>query len=183
MGRAEKTEAKLLDAATALFWNRGFSNVPLRDVSKAAGVDVALVSRYFGSKRGLFAATLNTAFDWPELLAADDPSVVAIAKYAAPDAGAADTAAVRMIVMNAADPEVGDLVREGLQVKLLKPLQDKMGGGEGAAQRLALFIAVILGASMARQSLQLPGVADVPPETYAAQLRQLVDAALTFEAD
>ena len=48
-------------------------------------------------------------------------------------------------------------------------------------ENLALFISVILGASMVRQCLRLPGMTDASPETYAAQLRYMVDAALAFD--
>lgn len=181
MSKAEKTREKLLDAAREAFWKQGYSNVSLRGIARAAAVDVALISRYFGGKLGLFEAVLDDAFDWPELLAeGGDPVAVAIAKYANPDTDAAELSATGMIVANAGDPEVGDLVRDRLRERLLDPLQDRMGG-EAVAPNLALFIAVILGASMVRQCLRLPAMAEAPPEAYAAQLRYMVDAALAFD--
>ena len=45
--------------ACKIFWSKGYSNVSVREISNAAGVDVALIARYFGSKRGLFEATLE----------------------------------------------------------------------------------------------------------------------------
>ena len=42
-----------------MFWSKGYSNVSVREISNATGVDVALIARYFGSKRGLFEATLE----------------------------------------------------------------------------------------------------------------------------
>jgi len=47
---------RILDAAEELFAQRGFHGVSLRDITQAAGVDVALVSYHFGGKRELFAA-------------------------------------------------------------------------------------------------------------------------------
>jgi AcrR family transcriptional regulator len=49
-------DAAILDAAEALFAEHGFDGVTLRQVSKRAGVDTALVHYYFSSKRGLFDA-------------------------------------------------------------------------------------------------------------------------------
>ena len=46
----------VLNAAEALFSEHGFDGVTVRQVSKLAGVDVALPNYYFGSKRGLFDA-------------------------------------------------------------------------------------------------------------------------------
>ncbi|MEO0371384.1 MAG: TetR family transcriptional regulator, partial [Pseudomonadota bacterium] len=52
MAKPRPTKEKLLGAARDLFWTRGYSNVSVRDITGAAGVDAALVSRYFGGKRG-----------------------------------------------------------------------------------------------------------------------------------
>jgi AcrR family transcriptional regulator len=65
----------MLDAATTLIAERGFNNVTLADVSKAAGYSHNLVTARFGSKEGLLLAILETmVIDWidqsqkPELL-------------------------------------------------------------------------------------------------------------------
>ena len=50
---------RILDAAEQLFARRGFYGVPLRDITQAAGVDVALVGYHFGGKRELFAAVFE----------------------------------------------------------------------------------------------------------------------------
>lgn len=181
MGKSEETREKLLSAAHEAFWQKGYSNVSLRDIAKAASVDVALISRYFGGKLGLFEATLDSAFVWPELFAEGaDPVEVAIAKYANPATDDVEISATGMIVANAGDPEVGDLVRQRLWENILGPLQERMGG-EQVAPNLALFIAFILGASMARQSLRLPAFTEASPKEYAKQLRYMVDAALAYD--
>lgn len=50
---------RILDAAEQLFAQRGYHGVSLRDITKAAGVDVALVGYHFGGKRELFAAVFE----------------------------------------------------------------------------------------------------------------------------
>ena len=50
---------RMLDAAEQLFAVRGYYGVSLRDITQEAGVDVALVSYHFGSKRDLFAAVFH----------------------------------------------------------------------------------------------------------------------------
>ena len=64
MKKSQKTKVGILEAAKALFWTKGYSNVNLREIAKQAGVDVALIPRYFGNKEGLFNATLDYAFEW-----------------------------------------------------------------------------------------------------------------------
>ncbi|HVP33036.1 MAG TPA: TetR family transcriptional regulator [Steroidobacteraceae bacterium] len=56
---ARPGKERILDAAEELFAQRGFYGVSLRDITQAAGVDVALVSYHFGGKRDLFTAVFE----------------------------------------------------------------------------------------------------------------------------
>jgi AcrR family transcriptional regulator len=53
---AAATRQLLLDAATELFAERGYDRTTVRDIATRAGVNQALLFRYFGSKEALFAA-------------------------------------------------------------------------------------------------------------------------------
>jgi AcrR family transcriptional regulator len=48
--------AKILQAASKMFAEKGYANVSIRDICKAAGTTAPVVYYYFGSKRGLFDA-------------------------------------------------------------------------------------------------------------------------------
>ena len=52
------TRERIREAARVRFLADGYQAVSLRAIAAEAGVDVALVSYYFGSKQGLFAATM-----------------------------------------------------------------------------------------------------------------------------
>jgi len=52
---------RILDSAERLFARHGFYGVSVRDITKAADVDVALVSYHFDGKRELFAAIFQFA--------------------------------------------------------------------------------------------------------------------------
>jgi AcrR family transcriptional regulator len=57
--RTRPGKERILDAAEQLFAQRGFYGVSLRDITQAAGVDVALVAYHFGGKRELFTAVFE----------------------------------------------------------------------------------------------------------------------------
>ena len=44
MNKSEKTKTKIFDEAKKLFWNYGYSNVSVRQIAKAAKVDVTAES-------------------------------------------------------------------------------------------------------------------------------------------
>ena len=55
---------KILDTAEQQFARHGYDGLTLRTVARKAGVDVALPSYHFGSKRGLFDAVLLRRADY-----------------------------------------------------------------------------------------------------------------------
>lgn len=56
------TRDKLIDAGEKLFAERGLSGVSIRELSKEAGANSALISYHFGGKEGLYAAIIEKQF-------------------------------------------------------------------------------------------------------------------------
>jgi TetR/AcrR family transcriptional regulator len=52
----------LIAVATPLFAEKGFNGVSVRELAAAAGVNISMISYYFGGKEGLYAAVLNEQF-------------------------------------------------------------------------------------------------------------------------
>ena len=53
---------RILDAATALFAAKGFAGVGVREIAGASGVNIAMISYYFGGKTGILKAIFETFF-------------------------------------------------------------------------------------------------------------------------
>ncbi|WP_018656808.1 TetR/AcrR family transcriptional regulator [Actinomadura flavalba] len=62
-GRGEARRAAILDAAARLFADRPYDALPIDEIAEAAGVAKGLIYYYFGSKRGLFLAVIESATD------------------------------------------------------------------------------------------------------------------------
>src|ERR1700721_1725613 len=63
-GRTRSSDASkgaLLAAAQELFGQQGFEGTTVRDIEDRAGVDHALIARYYGSKADLYIAALVAA--------------------------------------------------------------------------------------------------------------------------
>lgn len=63
------TRGEILQAARRVFERDGYQASSVRGIAREAGVDPALIHRWFGDKRALFVATLRTGFDPADLLA------------------------------------------------------------------------------------------------------------------
>ncbi|HLU59538.1 MAG TPA: TetR family transcriptional regulator [Pseudonocardia sp.] len=63
------TRAALLDAARAVFAERGYDGATVRAIAERAGVDAAMVNHWFGGKEGLFVAALDLPADPGAVLA------------------------------------------------------------------------------------------------------------------
>lgn len=61
--RGDAARERLIAAAARLFASRGYDGVSVRDLAKAADVNVASVSYYFRGKRGLYLAALEALME------------------------------------------------------------------------------------------------------------------------
>lgn len=183
---APNTQARLKSVAKALFWARGYSNVSLRDIARGAGVDVALIGRYFGSKEGLFDQTLHGAFD-----VIPDPStmqrfgrdglidfVIDLFARDAVDTGQEMApSVVDLVAMNGHDPDIGAKVMAQQRAHIHAPLTAILG----SAARADLFWAVIIGCCITQNAQSQTGAGFSPQN--AAQLRHMLHAAAHFGPD
>ena len=72
--------AELIAAATPLFATKGLNGVSVRELAKAGGTNLAMISYYFGGKAGLYEAVLREVFS----------GLLEIAKMAGSDLAASD---------------------------------------------------------------------------------------------
>jgi AcrR family transcriptional regulator len=59
----EQVRGALIDAAAALFAQRGYDAVGIRELASAAGVTPGMISYYFGDKLGLLQAVADRVFE------------------------------------------------------------------------------------------------------------------------
>jgi AcrR family transcriptional regulator len=59
---AEGTRRRMLETAVQLFAERGVGNTSVRDVAGAAGVSLAMIHHYFGSKGDLYDACVDATY-------------------------------------------------------------------------------------------------------------------------
>lgn len=65
--RSDATKAAILDAARDRFGALGFERATIRAIADKAGIDPAMVMRYYGNKQKLFAAAAEIDLALPDL--------------------------------------------------------------------------------------------------------------------
>lgn len=148
------TRRALLEAAQLLFGTHGYAAVGLRQIASLAGVDAALVNRYFGSKLELFGACLepHLAFaPWFVGTREDFATRVVEHLFSKPN-GEPD--ALMMLLLAAGDEEAGPVANQLLRTGFLEPLAQWLGGRD-SAPRAAAVVSLLSGAWMHRRGLSL----------------------------
>ena len=144
---AEATMAQIVEVARTLFGARGYAAVSTREIAEQAGVNAALIPRYFGSKLGLFTAavpptlTLGSLFDGPRDEVGAKVAAVLMGR------GKAGYDPVLALLQSAADGDTSPLLRVALQVQVIEPLAEFLGGADATA-RAELLACQIAGFSL-----------------------------------
>jgi AcrR family transcriptional regulator len=180
---SEATRLALLAAARARFIRESYENVGLRDIAGDVGVDVALVSRYFGSKEDLFREVLRAGRK-EEILPAD-LSAEEISAYMAQlfmQQGTENEHVERLLIIlrSASSPAASQIVREALRKDVLEPFSERLGGRRPEL-RASTAMAIWMGMTIMRTVISVEPLCERESE-LAERLRQLFATALSDTA-
>jgi AcrR family transcriptional regulator len=143
---AEATRAAILEAAKAHFALLGYDRAVLRDIAREAGVDVALVKRYFGGKEALFLEALKASFgpdgvqEWDR---ATFPHAAATMLADSPHMHEARTHRFQFLLRAATSPTTAPLLNVVVQDRFLAPIRDWLGGADADARARVLAASYI----------------------------------------
>src|SRR6202012_1230821 len=161
--RSEGPRRTILEVARRAFASRGYEQTTIRTVAAEAGIDAAMVMRYFGSKAGLFAAAAT-----PHLHAPDLTQTPARARgehlvrhfverwESSPD----DDSLVFLLRTAVTNEAVAQQMQQRLSELIVKPIDD--AGVDHAARRGALIATQMLGVALCRYVLGFQPIASAP---------------------
>jgi AcrR family transcriptional regulator len=152
---AEATKADILSAARTVFANSGYDSVGVRDIASAAGVNAALIIRYFGSKEELFEKAVTDAFNLNELLNVKRDEVgKLLAYYILQKREREGSLEPLLALLRSSSSEQGSkLMRELLDEQFIRPMA-KWLGGKQAELRASLIASTLLGLALTRDVLK-----------------------------
>jgi AcrR family transcriptional regulator len=180
-----QTRAAILDAARAAFAERGYDGVSIRAVARDAGVDPALVHRFYGSKEELFVAAMALPFSPSQLVESLLTGGVeelgerlvrtVLGLIDAPDTFAPILALIRGAVSN---ERAAALLREFIAREVLGRLA-VAASPDRPELRASLAGSQIIGLAMARVVVGVPPLASTDRETVVACVGPAVQRYLT----
>lgn len=179
------TRQLIAGAARRQFGEQGYDRTSIRSVAAEAGVDPALVMRFYGSKQQLFEAVLDLPFDPAGVLAsvtAGDRAQAGerlarflVTAMQAPESAAAVTGVVRAAT---SEPEAARVLRERFTRDVLLPLARRLDV-DRAELRAALAASQTVGLVMSRQILQLEPLAGLADDEVVRLLAPTLQRYLT----
>ena len=174
------TRQALLAAAQRLFGQRGYERTTTREIGVAAGVDPALIARYFGSKADLYLAAV-AADRLGDTEGPADPD-----RIDAPFSGLAEVAEVALrrsaehgpgpilqaLVRDDASPEIRDAATARLVRRMIEPLvaEYAAAGADRPELRAQVAVAAVLGTSLGRSLGWFEELRGADPDELAALL-------------
>lgn len=147
----------ILEAARVTFGELGYAHTSLRTVAHAAGVDVSLLSYYFGSKEALFAEALELPARPADLIrmALETPAAdlgrsmvrLILNAWAKPELTIPFQGIIESNVLH---PAAWDEVNRFFTDQVIAPIAAALGGGEEAELRAALALSHLSGLMLLR---------------------------------
>ncbi|WP_140627133.1 TetR family transcriptional regulator [Methylibium rhizosphaerae] len=157
--RSDATKAAILAAAREQFAANGYQAATIRAVAAQAGIDPAMVMRYFGNKEGLFAAAAEFDLRLPDLSARPRREVGAALVEHFLDRWECDETLMALL-RTAVTHEAGAERMQAIFATQVGPMVARLCGetGAAAARRAGLIATQILGLALCRYVLRLPPV-------------------------
>lgn len=175
---ADRTRQAILAAARHMFAQHGYAEAGVRAIAAHAGVNPALVARYYGSKLELFEAALEASFEVTYFTGAGRETFgeTLAEGFCAPQTEAAG--AVPMLILAAGDTAARDVALKVLMRQVVEPLKAWFGEPE-QSERAAQLVAVVTGFFTYKLMLPLPAISGEPTPAMrrwlAQTLQEIVD--------
>jgi AcrR family transcriptional regulator len=179
MRSSEQTRAAILLAARDQFAAEGYDRATIRSIARQAGIDPAMVMRYYGNKEKLFAAAAEFDLRLPDLSdvpVADLGTTLARHIIVLWEKDETLMALLRAAVTNpAATEKMRTIFATQVGPALLKIVDDPTT----VPRRAGLLASQVLGLALCRYVLRLPPVVDLTVEDVVRWIGPTLQAYLT----
>lgn len=136
---AAATAERILRAAQEVFHDKGYEGATTREIADRAGVNLALIKRYYGSKLGLFERavlpflTLEAFLDKPV-----DDLGERLADHYVRTEPMDRFDPILVLLKSISSPDAGPLLVEAVERQAVTPLAEVLGGEDASARAILI---------------------------------------------
>lgn len=177
--RSDATKAAILAAARERFAGDGYERATIRAIAADAGIDPAMVMRYYGNKERLFAAAAEFHLRLPELATVPQAELGhrIVAHFL--EIWEADERLTALLRAASTNRNVAERMQEIFTAQVIPVVATVHTDPARAATRAALAASQILGMALCRYVLGFPPAAQLTREEIVAWLGPTVQRYLT----
>jgi AcrR family transcriptional regulator len=175
---AAASRQALLHAAAELFDERGYERATIREIGERAGVDPALIARYFGGKEGLYLAALSDPESTRAITCSAGEPSIAVRDMLRRWDERGSTPFRRALMSHDPTPEVREQVGAMLAGRLLSPMVEELErrGYDDAVLRAQIALALATGVELLRENGLLRELTEADLETVLAVVEPMLRA-------
>ena len=146
------TQQAILTAARDQFAEHSYQDVSLRAIARTAGVDVALIARYFGSKEDLFASALDSCEMATDLFTRPRETFgIRVAEELVFESKEGTKLQGARIMLNSlGSAKAAEIVHQSAESRFMEPFAAWLGSDD-ALVRTRVLAGVIMGMSVSRE--------------------------------
>jgi AcrR family transcriptional regulator len=171
-----QTRADILRAAQHLFSQGGYEQIGVRDIAVEAGINSALIIRYFGSKEGLFAQSVTEAFHLGDLLQTQREEMgERLVRYLLQDNTDDTFYPILALLRSVTSAQGATLLRQGLEEHFIKPLAEWLEGDQPYL-RASLIASILLGVATMQDVLYISYLTESSIESIVKQVAPVIQA-------
>src|SRR6201995_4764626 len=167
----QRTEARILDAASRVFVADGYERATIRAVASAAEVDAGLVMHYFGSKQELYRRVIDAA-PVPEVGGTPARPAEQIRPALADRLARPNVASLALLRSMLTNPEAATAASAGI-ARYEAQIAQAIPAGD-ADLRAAIISAITLGITVSRHLIKSDELATADPAHVIELLRPCV---------
>lgn len=181
MKKSERSRAAIEAAARRLFAEQGYERTVIRDIAAAAGIDPAMVIRYFGSKERLFAEVADFDLGLPDIASLDPGRIgeTLVGHFLKLWEGEGADGGLPILLRSAASNDFAAARMQQLFAAQILPVMLAVGPAETAAKRAGLAATQMLGLALTRYVLRLPPVVALDRDTILREIGATVQRYVT----
>jgi AcrR family transcriptional regulator len=180
--RSDSTRANILAAARERFAADGYERATIRAIASDAGIDPAMVMRYYGNKEKLFAAAAEFDLELPDLTAIPRSRLGVTLVEHFLRRWELDDALVALLRAAMTNPAAATRMQRIFAGQLAPNVAAVCPDPAQAGTRATLVAAQLLGFGLCRYVLRLPPALPMPPNDVIAWLGPTVQRYLTQAA-